>query len=553
MRDIRKTHALLVALLAAAAATVALVGTGDAGKNKAGPVRLFQTSDQCMACHNGLAGPAGEDVSIGTDWRATMMANSSRDPYWQAGIRRETLDHPSAREAIEAECSICHMPMARFTAHTAGREGEVFTHLPISQAASAMDLLAADGVSCTVCHQVGPENLGQESSFVGGMVFDTDKAWGERIIYGPYEVDEGRTRIMSSGSEFVPSSGGHMQDSAMCATCHTLYTASLGPDGKVVGELPEQVPYLEWLHSRYPGSNSCQSCHMVEMSDDVPITSVWGEPRTAMSQHVFRGGNFFIPRLLNKYRKTLGTAALPLELGAAAERTLDHLETSAARIAISGASIKDGRLEATVQVENLAGHKLPSAYPSRRVWIRLTVSDAEGKIVFASGVLRPDGSIEGNDNDADPTRHEPHHSLIDDPDKVQIYEAILGAPGGSVTTGLLTATHYLKDNRLLPEGFDKASADEDVAVHGPAAQDADFTAGADRVQLSIPLAGQGPCRIVAELLYQPIGFRWAMNLADYDAEEPQRFVSFFTGAAHASSAVLASDAAVVAVPPPATQ
>src|SRR5688572_24917338 len=60
---------------------------------------LFQTGDGCMACHNGLVTPSGEDVSIGFDWRASMMANSSRDPYWQASVRREIMDHPMAREA----------------------------------------------------------------------------------------------------------------------------------------------------------------------------------------------------------------------------------------------------------------------------------------------------------------------------------------------------------------------------------------------------------------------------------------------------------------------
>ena len=56
---------------------------------------LFQTSDRCFACHNGLSTSAGEDISIGFSWRPTMMANSARDPYWQAGVRRET--HRSSR------------------------------------------------------------------------------------------------------------------------------------------------------------------------------------------------------------------------------------------------------------------------------------------------------------------------------------------------------------------------------------------------------------------------------------------------------------------------
>src|SRR5207253_1713736 len=60
----------------------------------ADPNVLFKTGDNCMACHNSLTAPSGEDVSIGIAWRASIMANSARDPYWQAGVRREIIDHP---------------------------------------------------------------------------------------------------------------------------------------------------------------------------------------------------------------------------------------------------------------------------------------------------------------------------------------------------------------------------------------------------------------------------------------------------------------------------
>ena len=59
----------------------------------------FQTSDRCLACHNSLVNASGEDVSIGFHWRASIMANSSHDPYWQASARREVIDHPEAQAA----------------------------------------------------------------------------------------------------------------------------------------------------------------------------------------------------------------------------------------------------------------------------------------------------------------------------------------------------------------------------------------------------------------------------------------------------------------------
>jgi hypothetical protein len=33
--------------------------------------------------------------------------------------------------------------------------------------------------------------------------------------------------------------------------------------------------------------------------------------------------------------------------------------------------------------------------------------------------------------------------------------------------------------------------------------------------------------VQAELLYQPIGYRWANNLKKYDAAEPRRFNSYY--------------------------
>ena len=109
---------------------------------------LFVTGENCIACHNGLSTNSGEDISIGTSWRATMMANSSRDPYWQAAVRRETIDHPEAATEIERECSVCHMPMSHTTERASGRPAKIFDHLPLDQRREELDLLAADGVSC---------------------------------------------------------------------------------------------------------------------------------------------------------------------------------------------------------------------------------------------------------------------------------------------------------------------------------------------------------------------------------------------------------------------
>jgi hypothetical protein len=116
----------------------------------------------------------------------------------------------------------------------------------------------------------------------------------------------------------------------------------------------------------------------------------------------------------------------------------------------------------------------------------------------------------------------------------------MAGPGDEVTTGLLTAVRFIKDNRILPDGFDKSTAEEDIAVHGRAGKDGDFTGGKDSITYIVDVGKvTGPLYIEVELWYQPIGFRWAKNLAPYDSKETKRFVSYYDSMSHESAIKLA--------------
>jgi hypothetical protein len=514
------------------------------------PPLLFATSDRCVACHNGMTTPLGEDVSIGFAWRASIMANAARDPYWQAAVRREVLDRPADSAAIQDECSACHMPMARWQARVAGRKQEIFSQLGGGSREGGADPQAIDGVSCALCHQL--ENGGPGLEHDGQFRIDTTRPWGERLVLGPYDVPRERAQVMHSATGFVPARATNMERSELCSTCHTLYTeaeAGTTADGrKQTVRFPEQVPYLEWSASAYAREKTCQACHMTFTTEAAPAASVLGEGRVGFARHGFQGANFFMLAMLERYRAELGVAALPQELTLSRQRTLDLLRTGAARVTIARADVRDSRLEAEVVVTSTTGHKLPSAYPSRRAWLWFVVRDAGGRTVWTSGALRPDGSIVGNDNDRDPRAFEPHHRVIESEDDVQIYESILADARGQVTTGLLSAVRYAKDNRLLPRGFDKGAAAEDVAVRGDARDDPDFQGGGDRIvyRARLPAGATGPFRVDVELDYQPIGFRWAHNLEGYRAAaEPARFVRYYEATSAGSATTLAAASASV--------
>jgi hypothetical protein len=535
----RRSVPLIVGLASAALVLAGLRGGEVRAASHPDPHKDFHTADRCVACHNGLKTPNGEDVSIGLQWRATVMANSSRDPYWQGSVRRESIDHPESSAELQDECSTCHMPAQHLIDKAEGKKTEVFARLPLLRKHDK-DAFAEDGVTCSVCHQIERKGLGTPQTYNGNMEVAGVTNQDHREEYGPFLPDAGHKTIMQSSTKgFIPQQAVHIRDSALCGSCHTLITTVRGPGGKPMGEFPEQMPYQEWQHSDYNKKQSCQNCHMPQVAEEMPITALYGPNRVGMHRHVFIGGNFLLQSLLNEHRDQLDVAAQPEELREAVNRTSEFLRTQSAKVEVLDVKKTDEGVSFEVKVQNLTGHKLPTAYPSRRTWLHVTVKDTAGRTVFESGALNPDGSIVGNDNDADPLKFERHYSEITSPDQVEIFEPILGDVNGHVTTGLLSAVRYLKDNRILPAGFDKATAEPDIAVVGGAHDDPGFVGGTAQIRYAIRSGQGGPYQVKAELWYQPIGFRWAHNLEPYKAAEPQRFVSYYEADSKKTAIVLA--------------
>jgi len=517
------------------------------------PADDFRPAQPCLTCHNDLKTPKGQDVSLGNEWRSSIMANSARDPYWQGSVRREAIDHPDSSAAIQTDCASCHMPLQYLQDKAQNHPTAVFKRLPLN-AGHDEDAAAADGISCTVCHQIQAAGLGTPGTFNGNFAVAPHDIQ-PRPVFGPFEPDAATvTPVHISAAGYAPTQSAHIRDAALCGSCHTLYTTARGPGGSEIGRLPEQMTFLEWQQSSYRDKQTCQQCHMPEVTEAVEVSSLLGQPRQGVRQHTFTGANFLMDGMLSAHHDELAVAAEPSELADASARATSFLQSQSARIILGPAQLSPpqpgaGTLSFSVRVENLTGHKLPTAFPSRRAWLHVIVTAADGHIVFESGKLNPDGSIAGNANDADPAKFSPHYTHITAPGQVQIFEPILGDTQGHVTTGLLSATQYLKDNRILPAGFDKSAAPADIAVRGEAATDPDFTAGSSTTHYAVPTnRAAGPFRVSAELVYQPVGFRWAHNLAAYKDDEPQRFVRYYDQAAAHSAVVLAHAESVSPAP-----
>jgi len=255
---------------------------------------------------------------------------------------------------------------------------------------------------------------------------------------------------------------------------------------------------------------------------------MWLGSKNGFAKHHLVGANTVMLTLLRDNAAALDVNSPNLDLGIT--RARDMLQ-SAATVEIVSASVANAQLEARVRVENNSGHKAPTSYPSRRMWLHFKVTDSNNNVVFESGEINGDGSIAGVDNDVNQATFEPHYNLITAVDQVQVYETIMGDSDGNITYTLLRGAQYLKDNRLTPKGFDKGSVPSDVAVWGDEAlQDADFNLGSDEVTYQIDVNNfPGDLNVSVSLNYQTIAHGFLQDLyggADH-LEQVQTFKTMY--------------------------
>lgn len=170
----------------------------------------FAGSGNCAICHTNLTDAIGNDVSIDSHWRSTIMANASNDPLWQAKVASEVIRNPELKEVIEDKCASCHMPMAYTQADTDGLPTLVLDNGFLNPA-NTLNKAAMDGNSCTLCHQIVDPVLGEYH-------IDTSTEPPNRLIYGPFENP--LRSVMIAASDFTPVFGEQTTRSDLCGTCH---------------------------------------------------------------------------------------------------------------------------------------------------------------------------------------------------------------------------------------------------------------------------------------------------------------------------------------------
>jgi len=503
-------------------------------------------SGVCSDCHNNenmvvpTESGTPKNVSIGTAWRTSVMANSTRDPYWHAVVAWELDEFPMLEDEINDKCTVCHAPMAHDVAEKEGidlrlfdtgsaAEGTLASGIYSGDASDELFNHAMDGVSCSMCHQIDGGNLGTDSSFTGGYEIVDARNLPNKPAYGQYDDPDSGYMLAQTG--FLAQGGPHLSTSETCATCHNLNVAPVDADGETIpgiDHFAEQANYTEWLFSDYRAGGaleaSCQDCHMPVL--DRPVVLAAGSsnmPRDGFAEHTFLGANTVMQTMFRDFSEELG---LPEDIteadwNASIERNRAFLQT-AASVTLGNASRTDLPPDASadrafeelgfdVDVVNETGHKLPTGYHSRRVWLHVLITGEEG-VVWESGAIDAEGRIAGLSEDVNPKSHEVHYDRITDASQVQVYQSVVGDNDNQRTSSLLAGDRYLKDNRIVPKGFDKQAVAADPTVldsfgtFGAAMQDEDFDSGRDTVSYQVRVPAGGDYRVLVELRYQPLAY-----------------------------------------------
>ncbi|MGD8785744.1 MAG: multiheme c-type cytochrome [Thioalkalispiraceae bacterium] len=502
----------------------------------------FSGSAVCADCHNGLIDASANDVSIEADWSTSLMAHSAKDPFYRAKVASEIRRNPQLKDVLDDKCSRCHMPMANVEAKFEGSTVELLGDGFLNPQ-NAYYNHAMDGVSCTACHQIEDDgNLGTLAGFSGEFRIVDLGTSAERTAFGQYT--EPAINPMLFSTNFRPTYAPHISSSAMCATCHNLKTPYVDATGTVISttpetEFPEQMVYTEWENSSFASGatlQSCQDCHMprtdgVRIANRPPSLN----PRDNFARHTLVGANTMMLDLLASNQTELGVIASGFTTAIAQTRSL--LE-SAADIEVLSESLVNNELIVQIRINNNSGHKLPTSYPSRRAYIYFVVRDDAGNILFESGRTNPDGSIVGVDADTNLAFYETHYEEISQQDQVQVYEPIMINTDNDVTYTLLRAAGYIKDNRILPLGFDKNTTNNDIRVQGAAMADPDFIAGSDTITYRVDVGLVRPVNYSVELKYQPLAYAFVMDLfRDNSDPEVAKFETLFDSAAIRSETI----------------
>ncbi|MGO9605221.1 MAG: hypothetical protein ACLQAT_17840 [Candidatus Binataceae bacterium] len=556
----------------------------DATNNAPMPTHMLYPPDSSPT------NPATDNLSTYGEWRYSLTALAGRDPIFLAQLESESTIHaniqgkPNPPGFVQDTCFSCHGVMGQRQLHIdkGNDPSTLFTRDIVDDPTSPYGALARDGVSCNVCHHMSATGLDDPANYTGKFLLGPANE-----VYGPYPSGDSDVKVgdnviprpMKNSVGMVPVFGAQMQQANLCESCHTIVLPVYDANGNQVGTDYEQTTYFEWLNSSFAAAQPCQQCHMPDnfngatlafqianIEDSTfPVVPEIGPPtslpadelilenRTFYARHQLLGINPFALEMFDQFRTDLGLyqydGLLPPEdqktaLGqkTAVAGAVILAQTMTAQVTINSATKSGGQLLAAVQIQNLAGHKLPSGVSFRRAFLDFQVLDGAGKVLWESGGTNTDGVITDTAGNPlvtefySPTQQtiQPHFwtgNPITSDQQVQIYEERVLDPQGQLTTSFLALNTKVKDNRIQPNGSSPTGPNAGILAPVGTGADPSYQGGCGCSVVSYQLALTGAlanaAQVQATLYYQSIPPSYLRERAqDANGPDTQRLINY---------------------------
>jgi tetratricopeptide (TPR) repeat protein len=190
-----------------------------------------------------------------------------------------------------------------------------------------------------------------------------------------------------------------------CAACHKANLPAPLNDYKFIRAF---TTYDEWQQSKFSQRNpltfysadfsSCQGCHMMRAPATLPE---YGAKHGTFASHRWLAGNTAVPffygfnQQIEKTIEFLRTGNyLNVDIFGFRDMASDALAAPLGSVPVT---LKpDESVEASIVIQNKnIGHSLiPEVRDLYEAWVKVTVVDADGKLIYRSGFLKPDGLLD---------------------------------------------------------------------------------------------------------------------------------------------------------------
>ncbi len=340
----------------------------------------FPTAEYCGTCHQ----------EAYAQWRQALHSNSFRTPFYRTSVNLLIRDQTRGI-AFARFCDSCHNPIAVIS-------GGLTANSKVDRT-----MMDADGLTCTTCHSVvGLDSTNGNASVKMGVPAVMVDEQGNRI---PGQVPFADIlRHPDRHSKAVMHDFLHTPE--FCAACHKANLPATLNDYKFIRAF---TAFDEWQQSKFSQRNpltfyqadfkTCQTCHM--MRNPTTAAVEYGAKHGTFASHRWLAGNTAVPFYygfddqLNKTIEFLRAGNfLNVDIFGLRKQGEDKLIAPLGKASYSLAPNDVVEAYVVVQNKNIGHSLIPEVRDLYEAWVEFTVKDSNGKDIYHSGFLKPDGLID---------------------------------------------------------------------------------------------------------------------------------------------------------------